>query len=473
MPRVRAIPFDSLKLRLIAFAAVWTALGLVLGYVILSGLFRAAVERSFDNRLMADLEIVLAAVTPEADGSLRFERASLDPRFESALSGWYWQVDDVPDLAPGVAPMTPLRSTSLWDNTLAPPELPFDALRVAKGYTTGPDNQQLRVVQREISFPDLAAAARGEGRRSRDYRFTVAGDRASIEAEIAAFNTTLAGAMAGLGAGLLIAILIQVQIGLNPLRRVGEALAAIRSGRAQRLEGRFPAEIAPLAAELNALVAHNAEIVARARTHVGNLAHFLKTPLTVLSNEAQAAPGALGEAVMKQTQIMRRQVDHYLARARAAATGDVLGARTEIAPVITDLARTLEKIHARRGVEVDADVPADLAFRGERQDFEELVGNLMDNACKYGRTLVEVRAARLPPGRIVIAVSDDGPGLKPEERARVLKRGERLDESVPGSGLGLAIVRDIARLYGGDIALEEADELGGVKAVLTLPAAEG
>ncbi len=268
------------------------------------------------------------------------------------------------------------------------------------------------------------------------------------------------------------AILIQVRIGLQPLRRVSEALGRIRDGNARRLEGRFPAEIAPLAGELNSLIQHSEEVVSRARTHVSNLAHFLKTPLSVLVSEADAAQAdpatrPLAEQVMRQVSTMRRQVDHYLTRARAAGSLDVLGNRTEVQPVLADLSRVLTRIHAERGIVIDCECPPDLVFRGERQDLEEMTGNLMDNGCKWAHSRVRVRAGR-DGARLILTVEDDGPGLTETERAQVGERGERLDETVPGSGLGLAIVRDISKLYGGIFALL-ASPLGGVLARLELP----
>jgi signal transduction histidine kinase len=208
--------------------------------------------------------------------------------------------------------------------------------------------------------------------------------------------------------------------------------------------------------------------VARARTHVSNLAHFLKTPLSVLASEADAEPGVLADQVRRQVEVMRRQVDHYLTRARAAGSVNVLGNRTPVQPVLHDLARVLSRIHAARDIVVDADCPSELCFRGERQDLEEMAGNLMDNACKWARHRVKVRAVAAG-ARLVLTVEDDGPGLSPQDRSRVGERGERLDETVPGSGFGLAIVRDISKLYGGFFVLE-ASELGGLKTVLTLPA---
>jgi signal transduction histidine kinase len=246
-------------------------------------------------------------------------------------------------------------------------------------------------------------------------------------------------------------------------------LARIRDGKARRLEGRFPAEIAPLAGELNSLIQHSEEVVGRARTHVANLAHFLKTPLTVLSSEAEAQPGPLADAVKRQVDSMRRQVDHYLARGRAAGALDVLGNRTKVKSVLDDLARVLERIHEARGIEIEVDCSPELFFRGERQDLEEMSGNLIDNACKWAKSRVVVTATAAANAKWQLKVEDDGPGLAPEDRERVLERGGRLDESVPGSGLGLSIVEDIAKLYGGTFELGTS-LLGGLEARLSLPA---
>ena len=301
-----------------------------------------------------------------------------------------------------------------------------------------------------------------------EYTFLVAGDLAEVERQTAEFNTTLFWSFLLLGLGLIGAILVQVKIGLLPLRRVSLALAKIRNGEARRLDGQFPTEIAPLAGELNSLIQHSEEVVGRARTHVSNLAHFLKTPLSVLAAEADAQPGPLADSVKKQVFSMRRQVDHYLSRARAAGSLDVLGNRTQVSAVLDDLARVIGRIHAARGIVMDAECDESFYFRGERQDLEEMLGNLMDNAGKWAKSRVRVRCEKAE-GRLKFRVEDDGPGLSAEQRTRVGERGERLDESVPGSGLGLAIVRDISRLYGGFFALD-ASSLGGVMACLELPA---
>lgn len=445
----------SVAVRLVLGAGLWIAAALVAGGLALSSLFRDSVERSFDARLVVLLESLVAASEVSADGGLILTRAIGEPRFEQVYSGWYWQIDGVGAL--------PLRSRSLWDQLLLPPPT-GEATATADSEALqreaqGPDGQRLRLATRDILLPG----------RSTPVRFSVGAERNELDQEINKFDATLFWALSGLGIGLLAAVFIQVRFGLQPLRRVGTALAAVRTGQATRLEGEFPTEIRPLADELNMLLAHNAAVVERARTHVSNLAHGLKTPLSVLTNEADAAPGPLADAVRRQTTVMRRHVDHYLSRARAAASGQVLGARTEVMPVIEDLRRALARIHADRGLALVVAGDAGAAFRGERQDLEEMLGNLIDNACKWARGRVRVSAV-VQGVRLCVTIEDDGKGLAEAERETVFQRGLRLDEAVPGSGLGLAIVRDIADLYGGGVTLGRS-ALGGLEAVLDLPAA--
>jgi signal transduction histidine kinase len=439
----------SLAFRLVVGAAVWCALLLSVGGYALSSLFADAVERSFDARLGVLLEGLVAGIEPAADGTLELARPLGEPRFDQPLSGWYWQIDR------GTAPLA--RSASLWDEALAL-DPPADADRATRDLT-GPEDRPLRLLVRAIKLPAMAEPL----------WFAVAGDRAEITADVHRFDRLLALALAALFVGLVGAVVVQVRFGLRPLTRIRRALVRIRAGEARRLEGDFPTEIRPLADELNALLDHNDALIERARTHLGNLAHGLKTPLAVLGNEAGAARGPLAELVDRQVAVMRRQVDHHLARARTVATASVLGARTQVAPVARDLARTLERIHADKGLDVSVVCPPGLAARGARQDLEEMLGNLLDNACKWARRRVALTAAP-DDARLVVRVEDDGPGLPPERRTEVLARGRRLDEQVPGSGLGLAIVADLAELHGGVLELGEAG-LGGLSARLTLPRA--
>jgi signal transduction histidine kinase len=462
-PRVTiAQRLNSLSARLIAAAAVWTVIGLVVGGFLLAGVFRSSVESDFDARLKFDLDGMIAAAEPGPAGQVSLQGRFTDPRFERVYSGWYWQIS--PDQKSASINDTQI-SRSLWDHTI---KITDQKHRNDSdwGNGTGPEGQHLRVVSQHIEFPVTDTPQKND---TRSYRFIVAGDSQQIDAEIARFDSTLIWSFALLGLGLLSGIFVQVRVGLIPLRRVRNALARIRDGEARKLDGNFPAEIAPLATELNGLIEHNAEVVARARTHVSNLAHFLKTPLSVITTEASAQHGPLSDAVMKQVTTMRRQIDHYLARARAAGSVNTLGSRTDVEPVLDDLARVLRRIHAERNIAIAAVTAPRLVFRGERQDLEEMSGNLIDNACKWARSRVEVSATRAQGPMLQIVIGDDGPGLSLEELARVGERGERLDENVPGSGLGLAIVRDVAKLYGGSLSLGRSS-LGGLEARLLLPA---
>jgi signal transduction histidine kinase len=441
---------NSLAFRLVAGAGLWIAAALAAGGFQLSSMFESSVERSFEARLEVYLDGLIAVSRTGAAGRIELARGLGEPRFTQPNSGWYWQISG-PD-----GPL--LRSRSLWDMTLSPRASEDGALRTSE--FAGPDGRNLRLAERTVTLPGFPHRL----------HYMVAAEDSEIDREVARFNKALIWSLAALGLGLIAAVLIQVRFGLIPLKRMRAALADIRAGRAEKLSGEFPAEVEPLAGELNALLEHNAQVVERARTHVGNLAHALKTPLAVLSNEATRETGHLAQSVARQTAVMRRQIDRNLSRARAAATAGVLGARTPVLPVIEDLKRTLERIHAERRIAIEITGERAAAFRGERQDLEEMLGNLMDNGCKWARARVRVAIAR-DGERLAVIVEDDGPGLSAEERMQLFQRGKRLDEAVPGSGLGLAIVRDIAALYDGSVALDEG-ALGGLKVTLTLPLAD-
>jgi len=458
------MPGNSLALRLFLWATGWTVVILIVTGVALSSLYRQAVERAFDRRLDVYLRTLVADVASPEEGGEKFPQSIGEPLFELPLSGWYWQVVRLDTAKPEVH-----SSRSLWDSAL--PRLPTDDGSTAtggyrKGYAVGPEDQKLRIVERNIDLGD-------DGR----YLIAVAGDAQEINEEMVSFDRLIGATFGGLAVALLLTTALQVRFGLAPLKRISESLAAIRSGEAERLEGAFPVEIAQLARETNALIEANREIVERARTHVGNLAHALKTPLSVLFNEATARPDdPLAQKVREQTEIMRHQVTRQLDRARLAARSSVVGGtRIDVPPVITALARTMEKLHRERHIAIALDVPEHVYFQGERQDLEEMIGNLVDNACKWAHSrvgievLADAAAANAKP-RVRIIVDDDGPGLSPAERERVARRGQRLDESKPGSGLGLSIVVELAGLYGGALALSTAP-IGGLRAELALPAA--
>jgi signal transduction histidine kinase len=279
-----------------------------------------------------------------------------------------------------------------------------------------------------------------------------------------------------LGAGLLIATFFQVRYGLRPVRDIGAKLAAIRSGQASRLEGSLPEEIQPLQDELNALIQSNEQIIERARTHVGNLAHALKTPLSVITNEARGLEGEFPKKVAEQAELMREHITHHLGRAQIAARISIVGGVTDVNDALRSLTNALTRIYSERGIAFTVNCPADAKFRGEKQDLQEMVGNLLDNAAKWASSQINVRVeVRQSPKpslgkQLMVTVDDDGPGLPPDKLQTVVKRGNRLDESKPGSGLGLSIVADLSDIYSGSFDLQSAPS-GGLRAKLVLPAA--
>jgi signal transduction histidine kinase len=452
---------NSLAVRLFLWATVWTVVILIVTGIALSTLYRHAVERAFDRRLDVYLRTLVADVASPEDSGDKFPQSIGEPLFELPLSGWYWQVTRLDTKASEVH-----SSRSLWDSNLPrlPPARSTGESESRQGYARGPEDQDLRLVERNI---DLGADGR--------FLVAVAGDASEIDEETHSFNRTIVITFTGLTMALLLTTALQVRFGLAPLTRISESLAAIRSGRAERLQGEFPVEIAPLARETNALIEANREIVDRARTHVGNLAHALKTPLSVIVNEAATrGSDAFAHKVLEQADIMRDQVARQLERARLVARTTHIGTLVEVPPIVTALARTMEKLHRDREIAIDVDVPEHARFHGEQQDLEEMVGNLVDNGCKWARSRVAIEvvadesATSGDKGKVRIIVDDDGPGLSPAQRVQVALRGRRLDETKPGSGLGLSIVVELAGLYGGVLTLGTAP-IGGLRAELALP----
>ncbi|MBA3811631.1 MAG: sensor histidine kinase [Caulobacteraceae bacterium] len=443
-------------------AAAWSLAVLVVAGLSLSAFFDHAATARFDDELSDNIDELLAGTSAEAG---RIAAPTLtDPRALRVYSGDYWEIA-MPNGAGGLRAVA--RSRSLWDQTLPPPPAGSPALAKAEGKllfydSAGPVGQPLRV-----------AALQGRlGEAKGPVVFMSALDRSPVDRDVRTFATAVTGALVLLGAGLIAAVILQVRIGLQPLFALRREVAAVRTGRSERIVGDYPTELEPLAAELNALMAHNQEVVERQRTHVGNLAHALRTPLSVILAEARREPGRLSEVVSRQAETMGQQVDHHLRRARAAAHTQGQGERTAVAPVLEELSRTLEKIFRDKVASVDWRCPDDLCFPGERQDLLEIAGNVMENACKWCSGKVRVTAAAFPPRRFSLTVEDDGAGLADDQRREVLRRGARLDESAPGSGLGLSIVDELVRAYGGETNLARSP-MGGLKVELILPRAEG
>ena len=453
----------SLSRRLVLLAAIWSVAVLLVTGVALTALFqREAVDR-FDDGLLDTVNGLYAGSSIDDQGVVDAPPLT-DSRATRVYSGKYWQIAE--PAADGKLHAL-VRSRSLWDSALGGPPGGAAALKAAVGTpiyydTEGPVREPLRAAAMQVSLQG----------RDAPVIFMAAEDRSPVDAAARGFAAVTAGALVALGLGLVLAVFIQVRVGLAPLFALRREVAAVRTGKAERLAGDYPSELKPLAEELNALVAHDQEVMERQRTHVGNLAHALKTPLTVMLTEAERQPGPLAEVVTRQAEAMRDQVDHHLRRARAAARSQGVRERTPVAPVLEELAHALERIYRGRAMVIDWRASEDLVFQGERQDLMEIVGNVLENACKYGDDRVTAVAAARGPNRFVLVVDDNGAGLPAARRQEVLKRGARLDESAPGSGLGLSIVDDLARAYGGAVDLADSP-LGGLQVSVELPRAEG
>jgi signal transduction histidine kinase len=439
----------SLTRRMIGIAALWIFLLLSVGGFALDRVLTNAITRNFDAQLDYVLTALIASSEIGPDGEAYLNRPLADQRFLEPYSGLYFQISG--------EGFDPFRSRSLWDRALKVngQHRDFD---VHVYDTEEFANETLRVLERDVRLPGSPVR----------WRFQVAQSRESLNEQISVLRRTVVRSFSILGLGLIVLAALQAFYGLWPLRRVRQALAAIRSGEKARIDERYPREIEPLTEELNALLVHNEVQAEEARRHAGNLAHALKTPLTVVINAAAAKSPDLAETVRREAATMRRQVDHHLARARAIGRRSSALARADVWPALQSVERAVSRLHDNVTIDLAGDKKAQV--RVERQDLDEMLGNLIENAAKYGggRVFVTVRAT---PECVEIEIEDDGPGIPLEERTAIFDRGARLDTGKPGTGLGLAIARDVAQIYEGSIQLEESEDLGGLLARLKLPLA--
>jgi len=381
---------------------------------------------------------------------VRFSRPPADQRFLEPYSGAYFQIS-------GKGQET-FPSRSLWDRRLAADGNHQD-IELHKRDSFEFEGEPLRILERDVVLP---------GSKVR-WRFQVAQSRDAIDGQIRELRATLVRSFAVLGLGLLVLAALQAIYGLWPLRRVRQEVVAIRSGTQTRIAEDFPREINPLVDEINELLAHSEAQAEEARRHAGNLAHALKTPLTVITNAATAHSEDLDRTVIREAAAMRRQVDHHLARARAIGRRASAQARAIVWTSVQAVERAVTTLYDQVTIDVAGD--HDVQVRVERQDLDEMLGNLVENAAKYGNGRVFVTVEPSQGGMVAILIEDDGPGIPAEQRAELFTRGTRLDTTgKPGTGLGLAIARDVAEIYGGSIRLEESEDLGGLLARLTLPA---
>ena len=440
----------SLARRMILIAAAWISVLLLGGGVLLDRTLTGLVQQNFDDQLGYMLTAMVASAEIGPDGEVFFNRPLGDQRFLEPNSGLYWQIsgkghEDFP-------------SRSLWDRSLAVRLDHFDSAPHVYDSDQFP-GEPLRVMERSIILPGSETK----------WWFTVAAARGEMDSQIARIRSIVVWSFVVLGLGLIGMATLQTWYGLGPLRRVRRAIANMRSGGENRVTEPLPSEVQPLVEELNGLLAHVERQAEEARTHAGNLAHALKTPLTVLMNAATAKAPDLADTAIREAGVMRRQVDHHLARARAVGRRAVGHSRARVWDSADAVVRSVARLYDEVRLDLDGDRDAEVAI--ERQDLDEILGNLIENAAKYGggSVFVTVCAATGDPGCCEIWVEDDGRGIPEAERIRIFDRGARLDTGKPGTGLGLAIVRDVAEIYGGSVTLDESEDLGGLLVKLRLP----
>ena len=442
-------PTGSLRARLLLSGLAGVGIAAVLVAALLGSAYERTVLGAFDRRLTDDLLTLAGQVTADGGGQARMRGEPLDTRYTRVFSGHYWVVESNDRR---------FRSRSLWDARLPEDETAAKGDRGAARFVSvaGPLSQQLRMASREIDIAGVAAPV----------TLKVASDVSETLADIARFRWLAGIAGALVAAALLLVLVLQATFGLRPLGDITRALEALRSGEARELEAAsFPREIRPLADELNAVLVHHQRMVERARTGAGDLAHALKTPLSVLLAAAERRDPALADVVEAQVARIRQDVDRHL----AVSTPADRQSRTRPAEVVAALVALLSSVYVARGLVFANEVDPALEFRGARADLEDMLGNLLDNASKWARRHVAV-SARLDGARLVLTVTDDGPGIADAELGAVIERGVRLDEKTPGSGLGLSITAALATSYGGELRLERG-EPSGLRATLELPGA--
>lgn len=438
----------SLARRMIAIAALWISVLLIGGGFALDQVLKSAITRNFDSGLEYVLIAMIRSSEIGPDGEVRLIEPLGDQRFLEPYSGLYWQISG--------GGQEPYRSRSLWERMLKAPTPHVDDQIHTYDSNQFPD-EELRVLERNVILPGSEI----------NWRYQIAQSREALDAQVSAVRQTLVPSLALLGLGLIILAALQTFYGLWPLRHIRRAIAAMRGGQNRRVTAPLPLEVQPMVDELNALLAHNEKQAEEARLHAGNLAHALKTPLTVLVNSATSSDSELAETVRREAATMQRQVDHHLARARAVGRRGAAQARARVWDSVGSVSRAVAALYP--DVRLDAAGDKEVIVRVERQDLDELIGNLLENAAKYGGGSVFVTIGR-EGDMAEIVIEDDGAGISPADRDRVVDRGVRLDSGKPGTGLGLAIVRDVAEIYGGGIALEESEDLGGLLVRLRLPA---
>ncbi len=445
---------NSLAVRLFFSATIWIMFTLISAGLLLSDLNQKTNFSAFDDRLNLLLETLIGASRVDSSDGITVVSTIGDPRFFQPYSGWYWQVSN------GSKPL--VRSRSMWDQVFT------NDKRLIGGRSqfinnVGKSNKKddyietkkLHIIERNISFPGI----------DEPITFIVSGDTQEYQQNIKKFDNTLSVILFILGTGLMIAVFLQVKFGLLPLNKIKASLFKVRNGDEEKLIDPYPLEVQPLASEINELLEHNAKIIDRAKTHVGNLAHVLKTPLAVISNEIKSGDNTMNN----QVSLMKRHIDRYLKKAHLESVGKASKEKIDIIILITKMISIFKKLYPDVKIFFNYKLKHALVF-GSMDDMEEVIGNLIENACKYGKSKIFVEIKSLKEGRIRLTISDDGMGLSLNEMKKVFARGFRIDEQKPGTGLGLNIVKDVVETYmKGKVNLQKSPKLGGLQVNILLP----
>jgi len=444
---------NSLAVRLFFSATIWIIFALVATGVFLSDLNTKSNFKAFDDRLNLHLETLIGASRVDSSDGITVVSSIGDPRFFQPYSGWYWQINS--------GARTLSRSRSMWDQVFTLDKRLIggrsqfiDAARNQKDEKKIIEKKTLHIVERQISFPGIPTPL----------NFLVSGDTKEYEENIKKFDNTLFAALIVLGVGLMISVFLQVKYGLLPLNKIKHSLFKIRNGDEKKLKDPYPMEVQPLATEINDLLEHNEKIVDRAKTHVGNLAHVLKTPLAVISNEIKDE----NQIMDSQVSLMKKHIDRYLKKAYIESLGKVTKEKINIFELTSKMLGVFKKLYPNMEIKFDQKI-TDLCVFSSLEDMEEVIGNVIENACKWGKRKIKIKVEKNSEFEVGISISDDGPGLRPEEVEKVFARGFRLDEQKPGTGLGLNIVKDIVETLKGKVWLKKSKILGGLQVNIVLP----
>lgn len=446
---------NSIRLRITVASLAAIAIAIFAANILIANLFKEHALKQFEDSIQVQSNQVASLVAFDSrSGQIKLTAPASEPRWSAPLSGYYWQIN-LPD---GQL----LRSRSLWDSTL----------NVRKTETAGASNfyyiddlssQHLLALTKSLSIDD--------GKTK--FLLTIASDTKELDKAILAFQSSIQGYLLILAIVLLAILFLQITFGLSPLVALKKALHRFHIGEADKVNGVFPVEFSPLVAELNAVIEKNSSIVTRAKTQAGNLAHAMKTPIAVISNaleDKNISEESFKALVKEQISNAKEQIDWNLAKARAATASKNPRLKTPVLPVIESIVVVMHKVYAEKALKIEIQNPtaSPSIFNGEEYDLQEIVGNILDNACKWAKTRVEISAAPYMDG-LQIIVEDDGFGVNPADYDKILKRGFRVDELTQGSGLGLAIVNDLVTLYDGSIELS-LSSLGGLRVQVRLGA---